>query len=36
MQHHHRFTLTGESLRKKSTGTKAKADDPPASPDAAA
>ena len=29
MQNHHRFTLTGESLRKKTTPLKAKADDKP-------
>jgi DNA replication protein DnaC len=29
MQSHHRFTLTGESLRKKATPTKAKADNKP-------
>jgi DNA replication protein DnaC len=27
MQSHHRFTLTGESLRKKATPTKTKADE---------
>ena len=29
MQSHHRFTLTGESLRKKATPTRAKADNKP-------
>ena len=28
MQSHHRFTLTGESLRKKATVSKAKGDNP--------
>jgi hypothetical protein len=28
MQNHHRFTLTGESLRKKSTPEKGKIDSP--------
>ena len=36
MQHHHRFTLTGESLRKKGRAVKDKADDQVGSPSAAA
>ena len=36
MQHHHRFTLAGESIRKKGRGAKDKADEPVASPGAGA